>query len=351
MNPDADPSASPTFPAPDPEPAPDFGNVNEEPPTSPAAIAAAAAELIAAATAVAAAVSPMPSSLSSGQSPSVEDPGLAAGAISPSDLRARPAHAIDLPPMNPLEQRLNYKFRNPLLLAEALTHPSLAHETQRPYFDNQRLEYLGDAVIQVVFSEHLFRLYPEAGEGFLTKMRARLVSGEALRSYALTIRLGQYLMMGRGDENSGGRQRGTTLADAYEALVGAMFIDSGGDLATSRRFLLAQAQDRLKALDQQPLEVNPKGQLQEILQALPYPDPDLPSSAPRNPTYAILLEAGPDHAKRFAANVVWAGHALGRGEGASKQQAETAAALDALRRQAWVSLPTPVAVDGAETNA
>lgn len=324
------------------------GTAGEEPLTSPAAIAAAAAELIAAATSIAAAVSPVPAAVTVGRSPSLEDPGLAVGAISPADLRARPQHAIDLPPMNPLEQRLNYKFRNPLLLAEALTHPSLAHETQRPYFDNQRLEYLGDAVIQVVFSEHLFRLYPESGEGLLTKLRARLVSGEALRSYALNIRLGQYLMMGRGDENSGGRQRGSTLADAYEALAGALFIDSGGDLAQARRFLLAQAHERLMALDQQPLEINPKGQLQEILQALPFPDPDLPAAAPRNPTYAILLESGPDHAKRFAAQVEWAGQILGRGEGPSKQQAETAAALDALRGRRW-ELPLPDHTGSAAT--
>lgn len=272
-----------------------------------------------------------------GRSPSPEDPGLAAGVISPADLRPRPPHT-GLPPMNPLEARLDYKFRNPLLLAEALTHPSLAHETQRPYFDNQRLEYLGDAVIQLVFSEHLFRLYPDAGEGLLTKLRARLVSGEALRAYAQKIDLGQFLMMGRGDENSGGRQRGSTLADAFEALAGALFMDSGGDLAVARRFLFAQAHDRLLALDQQPLEINPKGQLQEILQALPFPDPGLPASAPRNPTYAILLESGPDHAKRFAAHVEWAGRVLGRGEGPSKQQAETAAALDALRRQAWTEV-------------
>ena len=333
-------SAEENSPPPAPPALPNAGTAGEEPLTSPAAIAAAAAELIAAATAVAAAVSPVPAS-GAGQSPSAEDPGLAAGAISPADLRPRPALTLDLPPMNPLEKRLNYKFRNPLLLAEALTHPSLAHETQRPYFDNQRLEYLGDAVIQLVFSEHLFRLYPESGEGLLTKLRARLVSGEALRAYALNIRLGQYLMMGRGDENSGGRQRGTTLADAYEALAGALFIDSGGDLAVARRFLLAQAYERLMALDQHPLEINPKGQLQEILQALPYPDPELPSAAPRNPTYAILLESGPDHAKRFAAHVEWAGRVLGRGEGASKQQAETAAALDALRRRVWEPLPPP----------
>ena len=275
--------------------------------------------------------------------------------------------------MASVEERIGYKFRNSLLLAEALTHPSLAHETQQPHFDNQRLEYLGDAVIQLVFTEHLFRLYPDAGEGRLTKLRARLVSGEALQSYAQGLELGQFLMMGRGDENSGGRHRASTLADAFEALTGALFLDSGGSLDTVRRFLLAQAEARLGGLDRQPLEVNPKGQLQEILQSLPLPaapggpggsGPMAPgdgevnapataatpagaagppggrltgaeSVAPRNPTYAILSSAGPDHAKRFVAQVEWAGLLLGTGEGHSKQQAEIAAALDALRTRRW----------------
>jgi len=261
--------------------------------------------------------------------------------------------------MSPLEERIGYKFRNSLLLAEALTHPSLAHETQQPHFDNQRLEYLGDAVIQLVFTEHLFHLYPDAGEGRLTKLRARLVSGEALRSYAQNLELGRYLMMGRGDENSGGRQRASTLADAFEALAGALYLDCG--LETVRRFLLRQAQDRLIELDHQPLEVNPKGQLQEILQSLPLPataessdsslaeSADDPSEAslaatvppPRSPTYSIVVAAGPDHAKQFVAEVHWAGLLLGTGKGHSKQRAEIAAALDALRSQRWL-LPSAV---------
>src|ERR1700742_4836372 len=113
--------------------------------------------------------------------------------------------------MNPLEQRLNYKFRNPLFLAEALTHPSLGHETQRHHFDNQRLEFLGDAVLQLIFTEHLFERFPTFSEGQLTKMRSRLVSREGLRVHAIAIGLGEYLMMGRGEESSGGRLRASAL--------------------------------------------------------------------------------------------------------------------------------------------
>ena len=114
--------------------------------------------------------------------------------------------------MNPLEARLRYKFRNPLLLAEALTHPSLGHETQRHHFDNQRLEYLGDAVLQLIFTEYLFERFPGSAEGLLTQARARLVSREGLRQLATDMELGRFLMMGRGEESSGGRDRASVLS-------------------------------------------------------------------------------------------------------------------------------------------
>ena len=139
------------------------------------------------------------------------------------------------------------------------------------------------------------RRFGDAGEGQLTKSRARLVSGEALAVYARHIELGQHLMMGRGDESNGGRRRASTLADAFEALVGAMYLDGG--LGAARSFVLTQARDQLASLHEQPpLEINPKGALQEILQALP---PRGSSALPRNPVYKIISQAGPDHAKRF----------------------------------------------------
>ena len=225
--------------------------------------------------------------------------------------------------MNPLEQRIGYKFRNSLLLAEALTHPSLGHETQRHHFDNQRLEFLGDAVLQVIFTEHLFRLFPQFSEGQLTKLRSRLVSREGLKIHATNIGLGTYLMMGRGEEASGGRQRASILADAYEALVGAMYLDSNIEIV--RRFVLDEAQQDIQRLTQQPLEVNPKGQLQEILQAI----------SPKSPNYEIVSQTGPEHQKLFVAKVIWDGRELGSGSGSSKKQAETAAALTALKAAKW----------------
>src|SRR5262249_8433084 len=150
-------------------------------------------------------------------------------------------------------------------LTEALTHPSLEHEKQTPQFDNQRLEFLGDAVLQLVITEHLFSRYRQAGEGRLTTRRARIVSRESLRVRATALDLGRHLFMGRGEEVSGGRQRASTLGDAFEALLGAIFLDAG--LEVARRFILEEMRDDLERLEEEPLEVNPKGQLQELLQA------------------------------------------------------------------------------------
>ena len=228
--------------------------------------------------------------------------------------------------MNPLEERIGYKFRNALLLAEALTHPSLGHETQRHHFDNQRLEFLGDAVLQLVVTEHLFARYPAEAEGRLTKLRSRLVSREALKVHAATLDLGRYLMMGRGEEASGGRERPSTLGDAFEALIGAMFLDS--DLATVRDFILREAAADLNQLEKEPIDVNPKGQLQELLQAI----------SPRSPVYQTLSQTGPEHEKSFVVQVVWEGAVLGQGAGRSKKHAETAAALEAMQLKRWKEL-------------
>jgi ribonuclease-3 len=227
--------------------------------------------------------------------------------------------------MNPLEQRIKYKFRNSLLLAEALTHPSLGHETQRHHFDNQRLEFLGDAVLQLIFTEYLFDQFQNLSEGQLTKIRARIVSREGLKVLADRIGVGKYLMMGRGEESSGGRERASTLSDAFEALIGAMYLDS--DFVTVRRIVLTEARELLEDLEVDPPDTNPKGRLQELLQAI----------SPISPTYPIIDQSGPEHQKRFVAKIVWDGKELGEGEGRSKKEAETAAARDALGKSLWLA--------------
>jgi ribonuclease-3 len=235
--------------------------------------------------------------------------------------------------MNPLEQRIKYKFRNSLLLAEALTHPSLGHETQRHHFDNQRLEFLGDAVLQLIFTEFLFDQFPNLSEGHLTKIRARIVSREGLRVLAEQLGIGKYLMMGRGEEASGGRERASTLSDAFEALIGAMYLDS--DFVTVRRVVLTEARELIENLEVDPPDTNPKGRLQELLQAI----------SPASPTYPIIHQSGPEHQKRFVAKIIWNGRELGLGEGRSKKDAETEAARDALARQLW-----KIPEDGAAEN-
>jgi ribonuclease III len=225
--------------------------------------------------------------------------------------------------MNPLEERLGYKFRNSLLLAEALTHPSISLERKNYPFDNQRLEFLGDAVIQLVVTEHLYRIFPSYSEGRLTKLRTRIVSRTALRDHAVRLDLGRYLMMGRGEEATGGRDRASTLADAFESVVGAIYLDGGFDAA--RHFILQETHEEFERIAGAPDEINPKGVLQEILQSI----------SPCTPHYELLSQSGPEHSKRFICRVVWDSKELGRGEGQSKKQAQVAAANSALIQKSW----------------
>ena len=225
--------------------------------------------------------------------------------------------------MTPLEERIGYTFLNPRLLEEALTHPSVRHETQRDSFDNQRLEFLGDAVLQLVMTERLFRHFDEEAEGRLTKLRSRLVSRETLRLYAVAIDLGTSPETGRGEEASGGRDRTSTLGDAFEALIGAIYLDSG--LEEARRFVLEQAKGDLEQIAEAPVDINPKGELQELLQSI----------SPTSPVYDVIGQSGPEHDKIFVVEARWCGIILGKGSGRNKKQAETAAAQEALRARLW----------------
>ncbi len=218
-----------------------------------------------------------------------------------------------------LENKIGYHFKNPQLLVEALTHSSIALDRSQHPFDNERLEFLGDAVLQLVMTVHLFEIFPEFEEGPLTKIRTRLVSRTALKAYAASLDLGKYLIMGRGEETSGGRERASILGDSFEALIGAIYLDS--DFARAQKFILQQAAAHLHRVALEPEEINPKGRLQEILQ----------SKAPSPPIYEHLEERGKAHLKYFRCRVVWEGKELGFGEGRSKKEAEVAAATQALK--------------------
>lgn len=230
--------------------------------------------------------------------------------------------------MQSLESRIQYKFRNSLLLAEALTHPSLAYESQRPHFDNQRLEFLGDAVLQLIVTEVLFQMFPDFPEGRLTKLRSRVVSRRALARFAMAVHLGDYVLLGKGEEATGGRRRLSTLADAFEALIGAVYLDAGPNAA--RDLVLRLFHSEIGALAASPEERNPKGELQECLQAI----------LPQAPVYRIISESGPDHRRVFLAEVVWDSLVLATGKGKSKKEAEARAAAEALRARLWEQLPT-----------
>ncbi|MCF6312352.1 MAG: ribonuclease III [Verrucomicrobiales bacterium] len=225
-----------------------------------------------------------------------------------------------------LEKIIAYKFANSLLLAEALTHPSLAYETQRPHFDNQRLEYLGDAVLQLILTDELYRRFPSFSEGRLTKIRSRLVSKDALWAFARQIKLFNFLLLGKGEESTGGKERASNLADAYEALIGAIYIDGGFDNAKS--FVLSQCQHSIEQAADEPDEANPKGRLQELLQSI----------SQNSPNYRILQQGGPDHAKTFESCVEWEGTKLGSGWGCSKKEAEFVAANEALKNKLWIKI-------------
>jgi len=229
-----------------------------------------------------------------------------------------------LPHMDSIEVKLGYKFRNPLLLAEALTHPSLAYESQKAQFDNQRLEFLGDSVLQLILTEHLYLKFSESPEGHMTKLRAQLVSRNALAQFATHLQLGHYILLGKGEEASGGRKRASTLADALEALVGAIYLDSG--YQTARDLVLRLFESGIGVVGEKTEESNPKGTLQEVLQSMG-------NEAPR---YRITGESGPDHRKVFHVQVLWNGAVLAQGRGKSKKEAEVRAALEALRKKVWL---------------
>jgi ribonuclease-3 len=225
--------------------------------------------------------------------------------------------------MDSLEARIGYKFANASLLKEALTHPSLAYETKQHHFDNQRLEYLGDAVIQLILTDELYHLFPKFSEGKLTKMRSRLVSRDGLMRFAEKINLGNELLLGKGEAASGGSGRPSNLADALEALSGAIYLDGGFEKA--REFILGNFRNFIEEIAKEPDEINPKGKLQEHLQSI----------APSSPSYRIVSHEGPDHDKNFVAEVSWENIELGRGEGSSKKEAETSAAENALKKKLW----------------
>jgi len=220
------------------------------------------------------------------------------------------------------QRRLGHLFKDLTLLKMALTHPSVAHE-QGPGVNvphNQRLEFLGDAVLQLVLTRELYLKFPGYGEGPLTKARAQLVNRKMLAEHGKRLGIGPHLTLSRGEELSGGRERQSSLADAYEAVMGAVFLDSSYEV--SRDLILREFADVFTGLRVLPTIDNPKGELQELLQ-------EMTNEAP---SYRLEGTTGPDHDRVFECSVHHRGRELGRGTGKNKKEAESAAAMVALER-------------------
>jgi ribonuclease-3 len=232
-----------------------------------------------------------------------------------------------------IAERLVYDFRQPELLETALTHRSFSAVSGA--VNNEKLEFLGDAVLDLVVSDLLMQQFPHHQEGDLSKLRASLVNARVLAEKARLLGLGPALRLGKGEEMSGGRDKESILAAGYEAVVGAIYLDRG--FAAARRVLARQFASDLKARAGMAVE-DCKTRLQEITQRI----------FKATPTYTLVRETGPDHAKHFASQISIAGRVLGRGEGKSKKSAEQAAAMEALRTlQDEAAAPVAAAAPGA----
>ena len=220
--------------------------------------------------------------------------------------------------MDELSLRLGYTFKDISLLKNALTHSSYANETRALDSSNERLEFLGDSVLSIIVSDYIYKTYKNLPEGELTKLRASLVCEKSLCGFSKQLGLGEYLLLGKGEQQNGGSNRPSILADAFEAVLAAMYLDGGMEVARKHvmRFIL----DELKHTDDEVCK-DYKTYLQEVIQK--NPEEQL--------TYVLKDEKGPDHDKLFTVEVHLNSNVIGVGEGKSKKAAEQAAAKQALK--------------------
>ncbi len=223
-------------------------------------------------------------------------------------------HGLDL-----LQKSLSLKFKNQVLLQRALTHRSYVNEFGHGISDNERLEYLGDSVLALVVNEYLFRHFEGYREGQLAKIKSAVVSEVTLAKIARGMNLGSFILMGRGEENSGGRERPSILANTLEAVIGALFLDSG--LTTCRKFLLRLLRDEIEITDGLSYGRDPKTALQEYVQ----------KKYRERPVYEVVEERGPDHNKEFTVKLLIQGREIVTADGPSKRKAEMNAARASLR--------------------
>ncbi|MEN9361857.1 MAG: hypothetical protein RL095_3392 [Verrucomicrobiota bacterium] len=223
-------------------------------------------------------------------------------------------------PLSELEDRLGHRFVRRELLLQALRHPSWVNEHPKDGLqDNQRLEFLGDAVLQLALSEWLYALYPQAQEGELTRTRASLVREESLALLAAELKLGAHLSLGRSEDHAAGRSRPSTLADAFEAILAAISLDAGADAA--RRIAVELVSRRWPDPAAKEASDNPKGRLQELL-----------GGEGKRPVYELIERSGEEHRPVFRVGVKLGNQLLGEGAGSSRRAAEQVAAAAALQK-------------------
>lgn len=223
---------------------------------------------------------------------------------------------------NDCQKNLGISFHQESLLEQAFVHSSYFNEN--PGFacpSNERLEFLGDAILNFIVAEKLYEEFPKLHEGKLTEIRASLVCRDTLAGLASSLKLGDWLLLGQGEETNGGRTKASNLANAMEALIGAVYLDQG--LARARRFILRQFKPKLEKIKAGKTTPNYKALVQEFIQGQKRP----------TPIYRLVEASGPDHSKQFTAEIIVEGEALGRGTGKSKKTAESQAA-----RAAWKKL-------------
>ena len=218
------------------------------------------------------------------------------------------------------EQKINYEFKNKEYILEALTHSSYSNENKNYPF-NERLEFLGDSVLSIVISDYLFKKETKLPEGELTKIRANIVCEESLSEVSKNIHLGKYMLLGKGEEATGGRERISILADALEAVIAAIYLDGG--IKCAREFILTNMEIIINDSIKGKIFRDYKTCLQEVLQ----------SNGENNIWYKLIEEKGPDHNKRFVMEVGINDTVLGVGEGKSKKDAEQVAAKCALDKK------------------
>lgn len=220
-----------------------------------------------------------------------------------------------------LEKKVGYVFKKKNLLNRALTHSSYANQLGLPYVDhNERLEFLGDSVLSLAVSEFIFKKYRNKQEGKLTKIRAGIVCESSLYEHAKNLCLGDYMLVGRGEELTGGRRRASVLADAYEALIAAIYIDGGLDRA--KEFIISQFEGSIEKFVKNASSDDYKSRLQEYVQ----------KDGEANIVYKVIGEEGPAHSKTFSVMVTVNGQIAGEGLGKSKKQAEQEAARAVLKK-------------------